>query len=383
MAQAVSCERSGDLLIVSRPDPVDVASIETAWTQIWRTARELDVGLGQAQLTRACLWNLLVVGSPGDGDDPGQAAQELRLLDQVSRSVPARIIRLESGNRSNSRDVEALVSCNGIVGEGGRTVVCAERVTLRGHGESGSRHFPSLVRALLVPDLPVALLWLHDLPRKGWLLGELGNLSDRVVVDTQRAADEMGLIDLQRLAGNLHRLTDIGWMRFNPMRYLLAGLFDPPGHADLLDRMESVRIEATPAGRPAGFLLAGWLLSQCGFTTVKAVPTPNAQTMYRWNVRLGNTAFPVDFGVREAEGGVDELLTVDIAAGGARFALTQDDAEHVRLYSPVHDGQRLALHGWDTTELLTAALGMGGVDRLYGKALALAAQLADAEAWNR
>ncbi|MBI3992600.1 MAG: glucose-6-phosphate dehydrogenase assembly protein OpcA [Candidatus Lambdaproteobacteria bacterium] len=391
MAQTVSCTRAGDLLHVTRSGPVEIAAIDQTWARLWREALSVDDTLERAPTTRACLWNLLVMGDGGQmpahdnltrhNATPSRDRLQA-LLDEVTRSVPARVIRLETAALDSGREVEAHIACNGLL-RNGAALVCAEQVTLRGNGADGARHFPSLVRALKVPDLPVALLWLHELPRKSRLLGELVGLSNRVVVDTHSTLDEMALPALQALSGSLRSLTDIGWMRITPVRYMLASLFDAPGHAELLRRVERIRIEAAPAGRPAAFLLAGWLLGQCGYSTVKAVPVPDAQTVYRWNVRAGDGAFPLDFGEREAEGGVDHLLSVEIHAGGTRFALSQVDIEHVCLDSPLHEGHRLALHGWDTAELLVAALGLGHADALYPKALALAAQLADAEAWNR
>ena len=391
MAQTVSCTRTGDLLQVTQPGPVEIAAIDQTWARLWREALNVDDTLQQAPTTRACLWNLLVMGDGGHlpahdnltrhNATPSRDRLQA-LLDEATRTMPARIIRLETTTLESGREVEAHIASNGLLRNGG-ALICSEQVTLRGNGSAGSRHFPSLVRALLVPDLPVALLWLHALPSKSRLLGELVGLSERVVVDTHSTLDEMALPALHTLSDSLRNLTDIGWMRIAPVRYMLASLFDPPGHAELLQRMQRIRIEAAPAGRPAAFLLAGWLLGQCGYSAFKALPVPTARTIYRWDVRTADGAFPLEFGEREAEGGVDHLLSVEIEAGGARFALSQVDAEHVRLDSPLHQDQRLALHGWDTAELLVAALGLGHADLLYPKALALAGQLADAEAWNR
>ena len=82
-------------------------------------------------------------------------------------------------------------------------------------------------------------------------------------------------------------------------------------------------------------------------------------------------------------GGRDGLHSVELRAGGKRFAVRQLDDEHVALDSPTRKARKLALHGLSEPELLVAALGGPGIDPLYPEALRMAARLVDAEAWNR
>ena len=55
----------------------------------------------------------------------------------------------------------------------------------------------------------------------------------------------------------------------------------------------------------------------------------------------------------------------------------------VALESPDHPARKLALHGWEDPELIVASLGSPAVDALYPEAMAMAANLIEAEAWNR
>jgi hypothetical protein len=362
---------------------IDFSRVEQELAALWRQAGERASDQGQA-VTRACLWNLVECQPLAEGK---QAAPS-DAVDEVGTIVPSRLIRLRArpvGEAPQSgREVEAWVSARCNPSSGGGHQIRTEEIRIAGYGEASLSHFPALVRALLVPDLPVALIWLAEPPRKGRLLRDLLRLSDRILIDSQPGGDPGVLPRVNDLVQDTQAtFVDLGWMRLTPMRYLLASLFDPPGRADQLHRIERLRIDTTPNGRNTGLLMLGWLLTRLGRVEVKAEDSGGMEASYTWKARLMARQFPIEFHVREGAGGLDGLLALEIAAGGDRFAMRQVDEEHIALDGPDHAGQKLALHGWSDPELLVAGLGAPGIDALYPQALAKAANLIEAEDWNR
>jgi hypothetical protein len=364
-------------------DSVDLGRIEEELAALWRQAGEAAAGTGEA-VTRACLWNL-VECHPIDSP-PLEAHTDP--VNEVCAIVPSRLIRLRAQpappGAAPKREVEAWVSTRCNLSPGAGHQICTEEIQVVGYGEASQSHFPALVRAMLVPDLPVALIWLDQPPHKGRLLRDLLRLSDRILIDSQPGGDEQLLAQLSRLVREAHaHFVDLGWMRLTPVRYMIASLFDAPGRAEQLKHVQGIRVEATPAGRNTGFLLLGWVLSRLGKVQIKAEEGAGRGSAYRWKARVGARSFPVEFAVQEAEGGYDGVHLLEVTAGGDRFVMRQTDAGHVMLEGPEHDGRKLALHGWNDPELLVAGLGAPGIDALYPQSLDVAATLIEAEAWNR
>lgn len=365
---------------------IDLANVEHELAGLWRQAGEAAAEAGQRSVTRACLWNLVVYQPPPEQRYGRPSAP--RLLDDVTAAVPSRLLRLElrpeAEAPSGGKAVSAWVNTKCNISPGGGHQICTEEIGISGFGKKGQAHFPALVRALLVPDLPVALVWLDSAPHKGRLLRDLLRLSDRILVDTQPSADGATLIEVDELVRETHaQFVDLGWMRLTPVRYMVASLFDAPGRPEQLKHLEGIRIDTTPNGRNSGFLLLGWLLSRLGKLELSAEDAAGREADFRWKIRQENGSFPIEFHVREGEGGLDGLLCLDVAAGGEHFVLRQVDELHVALDSPDHGGKKQALHGWDDAELVVAGLGGPGLDALYPEALNIAARLIGAEAWNR
>ncbi|HUJ75766.1 MAG TPA: glucose-6-phosphate dehydrogenase assembly protein OpcA [bacterium] len=398
MSAAPEAPGPAERMVLSGGQVVDLARIDSAFSALWRQA-VTQLGPGQGEnIVRACLWNVVVYSTDPAPDAPaagpgaaGPALQEL--LDEVTLSVPSRVIwlrQLSGGPPPGTPEVQAEICAHCIRGGTRAGTVSCEQVTLTAYGQAATDHFPALVRALLVPDLPMALVWQQALPRRSRLLSQLLRMAQRLLVDSHVPSLPGTLIELNELVrGTQAEAVDLGWSRLTPVRYLLASMFDPPGHAENLKRMESVEVLTTVPGRNQGLLLLGWLLSRCGYATFKAVDLPlrpaPPEEHYRWQVRQDGKGFPVHLSTRAGVQGryYDGILGLVIQAGGERYSLERVDEEHVVLESANHHAQRLALHGWGDAELMVAALGSARGDPLYREALAIAASLMDTEAWNQ
>ncbi len=382
----------GELLSFMGEAPVPLDQVEERLAELWRHASETCAPAGGEPLTRACLWNVVAyhahpTGHPGH--DLAQPSRLEALLAEVTTSVPARVIHLEQWPEDTApgphAEVQAWVASNCLRPESGRNLVCCEEVHLAGYGERGQSHFPALVRALRAPDLPVALLWLDEVPRRGRVLGQLLGLSERILIDAQHTSEPDTLLAVRDLVRNARvRVVDLGWMRLRPLRHLVAQFFDPPGRAGQLQALEGITLETDARGRNAGYLLLGWLLSRCGYTEVSAVDLGPGADTHRWSVRRGDArSFPVDFQVREGYGGLDGIFCIALEAGGDTFALHDVDPEHMSLEGPDRKLPSVALRETDDPGLVAEALGGGRPDRVYADALAMASKLVATEQWMR
>lgn len=412
-----------ELMVYAESEPLSIDLVQKTLHGLWREAsgqnRETEASsqsretepsgesreTGGNSLPLACLWNLIAFhANPSriPRDSGGEANRIQSLLEEVTVSLPARVIHLEEWPDSQApesgKEVEARVSTNCLHSPGGQPLVCCEEINLAGYGRKGHSHFPALVRAFLVPDLPVALVWLDDIPREGKLLGQLLGMCSRVVIDNQHTSDTASLLAANdMLKASPGKLVDLSWLRLSPLRHLLADFFDAPGQAGQLQRIESIHIETSPAGRNPGRLMMGWLISACGYGQPEAVDQDPSQDTLRWTVRRsepgqgpaseggegGNHSFPLDFSMRDGYGGLDGIFSITLRAGGETYSLRDTDPEHMAVKGPHLELPNVHLREMDDPGLMVAALGGGPPDQVYGKALAMAALLAETEQRNQ
>lgn len=237
------------------------AVIESRLRQLWKEMAENDGGAVGPSVMRACVQNVVVYSREQSENELTQIAAE------VSKQHPSRMILLlpQSG-----AGVNAWVTTICHLSGGGRKQVCNEQIVLRA-GEQGFGHLPGLLRALLVPDLPVALWWRNRLDPSNQLFLDLVDSSHRVIVDSSSLVSrENGLLDLATLVEKERERTafsDLNWVRITPWRSVVSRLYDVPENRLYLNRINRVEIEVSTdsANRhvPSQALLAAsWLGSR-------------------------------------------------------------------------------------------------------------------------
>ncbi len=335
---------------------VDVAAIERDLAALWRKASTSS----SVAVTRACAWNLVVHTS-----SDAELKQVQPLADALIASVPSRTVVLNDRPNASGREIEAFVTANCKMLPGGGKLVCTEEITIEARGEGGD-HLPSLLRALLVPDIPSAVLW-SDLPPNTPMVAELLVGVDRVILDSSRARE---LFRVEQLGARVtSRVADLNWLRAAPLRLVIAAAFDSPADPAMLFRLRRVSIDAAPEANSSARLLIGWLGARLGWSTPErhADRSTTGWTMNRQDATvlvqlraaapevkgLAGITFESDEGVRVRLKILPTEVIVDVSGTkrSVPFSSRADEA------------------------LVIAALGSRGSDKLYQSALHFAVEL--------
>ena len=256
MATSVDSAEQHDSVETDRR--VDVASIERQLADLWR-AEKND---GERAVTRAALWNVVAHTWTEE-----QHARATDVLSRASASVPQRTIVVRA-DPEGSHDIASWISANCHLIGGGGHQVCSEEVVVVASGDR-VQHIPPLVSALLLPDMPVAVWWLGDLPDDRAYVELLLDPADRLIVDSSHFEHASDLELVSRIG---HQTTtapaDLNWARLDEWRAATAALFDPPAMRERLNAIRKVKVmsggDASFGARSEGLLYAAWLTAQTG-----------------------------------------------------------------------------------------------------------------------
>ncbi|HEX7831856.1 MAG TPA: glucose-6-phosphate dehydrogenase assembly protein OpcA, partial [Thermoanaerobaculia bacterium] len=128
---------------------VDVSKIEKELADLWR-AEQHD---GERAVTKAALWN--VIAHTWTSQEHSRATE---VLAQASAAVPQRTIVVHADPHEEEGEISSWISANCHLVGGGQKQVCSEEVSIVASGERVN-HVAPLVKALLLPDMPVAVWW--------------------------------------------------------------------------------------------------------------------------------------------------------------------------------------------------------------------------------
>lgn len=387
---------------------VEPDRIEQELMALWRKAAERarDSG-GRLAVARACLWNFIV---HSDGEQEYRRTK--RILDEVCETIPARVFSLHETCHDNHGGVvgddgtplRAFVEANYRKVSGGRREVVAEEITLEST-HLQSQRLPGLVRGLLLADVPTALFVRNPAADYKWL-PPLARDADRFLLDSGKIEGAAELLQaakvLERLfpaeathgtvhAGPLVDIADLGWLRLWPWRILVASLFDDPRAIAMLAALDELAIEYSPEAESGALLLAGWLVGRLHLELApERAPTPAATpgaepqgpvsrdfilrprrpAARQVTLRLTRGApVPTPVGIHR----------VTLRCGENVFAATGRSTSCtpcIELHSPLTPERVQPVQGRRDSELVVAAMGVGGRDPLMYEALRLGARLA-------
>lgn len=217
----------------------------------------------QRTATRTAVVNLVIVATDRD-----EAERACAAIQRLAGRHPGRTITLlleTGGDQSGVGGIDAEVFLNGTQAEG--VPVWWEEVRLVVRGALVG-HLDSVVEPLLVPDLPVALWFVGDLPAPD---DPVLRTADAVLIDSREAPSLHTFTTARALARRMP-LVDLSWIRLRPWRALLGGLFEGEAYRPFLPGIRSVRVAGKDGPRR---LLAAWIHTQAGvahrrFTLVPA-----------------------------------------------------------------------------------------------------------------
>jgi glucose-6-phosphate dehydrogenase assembly protein OpcA len=239
--------------------PVNALTIEKRLADIWRENSEE----GEDAIARAALWN--VIAHTWDSEQHTFATE---ILGRASVAVPQRTIVIRADPQAETDELSSSISMNCHTISDGRQVY-SEEVKIIAAGERVA-HVPPLVSSLLLPDMPVAVWWVGDLPSEQPKYVEtLLDPADRLIVDSSQfdAADDFALVS--RIAEKTFTApADLSWARIEEWRSATAALFDPPQMRALLRKIRGVRVVSgggsSLGDRSEAVLYVAWLEAQTG-----------------------------------------------------------------------------------------------------------------------
>jgi glucose-6-phosphate dehydrogenase assembly protein OpcA len=222
---------------------VDVTAIERALADLW--TEEERAGETSGVLTRACMSNLIVFCS-----GPEEAAAVTEDLGGIVEQHPARVLLLTAGAGGDNPAIEAYVSAQCHLVGGGKQV-CSEQVRLSA-GAADVARLPSVVRALLMADLPTALWWVPPAapPLAGAVFDDLAGMAGQVIYDSGAWQEaETGVMAV------------VAWLgRRRECRL-----------ADLVSSLRTVTVDYAGATALQAYLLIGWLASRLDWQCVRGL----------------------------------------------------------------------------------------------------------------
>lgn len=299
---------------------VDPNAIEKNLAELWRASKEVQ----DDALTRAALWNVVA----HTNSQPAQT-QATEVLGRASAAVPQRTIVVRSDPAAPAR-IESWISANCHLIGGGKQV-CSEEIAIVAGGDRIHR-VPPIVNALLIPDMPVAVWWLGDLPNEHqeYVLALL-EPADRLIVDSVNFDSPEDLMLVNRVSAKTTTTpADLNWVRLEEWRAATASIFDPPHMRARLESIRSVRVSAATSG--SGFfgesaealLYAAWISAQLGHHVDN-------------EARVEGSLGPIDYRIekRRQEKGVGNITLVELGFDDGSVAAISRDREKGVLVSAV------------------------------------------------
>jgi glucose-6-phosphate dehydrogenase assembly protein OpcA len=263
--------------------------------------------------------------------EPGLFERAQNVVTDVARVHPSRTIVVRWGT-GGERAITADVALHR--GAGG--IACGDALVVEATG--GARQWlPENIDRLALPDLPVCIWWVGDLP-------DYDRLFDRMLVDANLVivnSGEMDLRDLELLSSIVLRsrgrcaLSDLTWIRLGPWLELVARFFDDSDARSCLRSIESITIGFSPregdpdvASTQAG-LLFGWIAHALALRPELAV--------WSRGEGWGDVSFGPVVARFERRSRADvppgTILRVEIKAGGARFEVHREEDPNVLRWS--------------------------------------------------
>lgn len=286
---------------------VDVSALDRELSRLLQPPEDAE---DSAQpVTRACMSNLIVVA--GRESAPSISDE----LATIAERHPSRVLLLLAEPEAGEQIRAAVSALCYRTGEGRQ--ICSEHVEVAA-APSERRRLPSIVRPLLIGDLPTTLWWnaAEAPPLGGEVFDELAAMADRVIYDSlgwpDPARNVIATADWALRKGSA--VCDLAWGRLEPWRRLLAESLDPALRPGALEALHCVDVEHGPHALPKAWLLVGWLARCLGWRTRGGSVEPGVAVRWSFEARDG----PVAVTVRRIPDAPSELRAVSIESRSSK-----------------------------------------------------------------
>jgi glucose-6-phosphate dehydrogenase assembly protein OpcA len=249
-------------------------------------------------------------------DDPAVADEIATSIAGLRHSRPSRALVLCGRNELDEVHAEPSVFCSPMQ-DGGTAIVCCEVVRL--DGPAAGDGLASMAASLLLPDLPVFLLWVAPPDFERPVFRALRTLATRLVTDSTRFPETLAKLGAL-IAQDREVVTDLAWTKITGWREVVASIFDDPDHRSALGQLEHVAIHYVSGSDAQARLLGGWLAASTGCdAVVTTVPVD------REDMRSGS------------------LTRVELDCGGQRYTVDRPQEGMAVIDAPGRVTRRVAL----------------------------------------
>ena len=237
---------------------VPLAQIDLELNRLWQAEAEQQ----NEPVIRASTLNLVII-TKGSEDFETMAA----LVPEITVHHPSRIILVNIDQKSKAVAIEAFLTAACKQPTDGRKQICYERITLI-TGSNGEKHVPGAVLPLLLPALPVVLLWAGQDGIPENMYHGLFQVIDHIIIYSpeQISESEAGHLfgEIESLK-DVFKITDLQWAKLLPWREAVAQFFDSPFAKDFIENITEINITCRAASMTLpGLLLSGWIASRLG-----------------------------------------------------------------------------------------------------------------------
>jgi glucose-6-phosphate dehydrogenase assembly protein OpcA len=238
-----------------------ITRLERELRDLWKPPEDPTAAL----LSRVCTMNIEVVA-------PSRQLLEryTPVVDEVTASIPARAIlaSIEPGATEDELTGTATVVC----WQAGGKKICSERITLTCRGNASAR-VGSAIEALLVPEIPTALVWLGRVHVDDPIFEDLATDANRIILDSEYTSisSVINVAAWARQQRNAPEIADLAWTRVSAWQEMLARFFDATEHRPLASKVTRIVLkQACDPGAsigPESALILGWIGTRLGWKT--------------------------------------------------------------------------------------------------------------------
>ncbi|WP_110514990.1 glucose-6-phosphate dehydrogenase assembly protein OpcA [Herpetosiphon llansteffanensis] len=358
--------------ISNSPRPANVAEIEDQLRDLWRDLGDQHRDANHV-MTRVCTMTVI-----GYGANQELAKRIRTALPQVFGVHPCRAILIETANEPEELSAWVSTVCQPSSEE--HEQVCCEQITFA-VGEQMRRRLPGTVLPLVVSDLPLFVWWPGPLHPASNVRTQLFAHADRWIMDSADFLDP--LPDLARLntmmtSDQTDAVSDLTWARLTPWRTAFAQIFDAMAMRPVLEHISSIKV-TTGRHQAAGLLSIGWIATCLDWQLVSA--SGNSETLL-CNFKHRNGTVTISMQTSDRTGEEVPFIELQAAKHKATITVGRSSNKQALLANLLLDTetrcQMSELPNPSDSLLLLNELNMYSHDRVYERALAIVAAIAQA-----